>query len=41
MDVEVLKLINTYLFRIYSYIYEIKLGGDLFNLNVGDDLLKI
>ena len=40
MDVEVLNFIYTYLFKIYLYIYKIKLG-DLFNLNVGGDLLKI
>ena len=29
------------LFKIYLYIYKIKLGGDLFNLNVSGDLFKI
>ena len=29
------------LLAIYLYIYKIKLGGDLFNLNVGVDLFKI
>ena len=41
MDVELLKFIYTCLFKIYLYIYKIKLGRDLFNLNVGGDLLKI
>ena len=41
MDVEVLKFIYTYLFKIHLYIYEIKLCGDLSNLNVGGDLFKI
>ena len=38
MDVEVSVAIY---FEIYLYIYEIKLGGDLFNLNVGGGLFKI
>ena len=29
------------LFKIYLYIYKIKLGDDLFNFNVGRDLFKI
>ena len=51
MDVEVLKFIYTsiylnqfiytYLKFIDRYIYKIKLGDDLFNLNVGGDLIKI
>ena len=34
MDVEVL-------LAIYLYIYKIKLGGDLFNLNGGVDLFNL